>query len=136
MPKKTKTLSLNAQAQRYADRKAGDHQDANYENNLVRKAWLAGYAAARRDPMVINGITEPARWAECARWCDAIQAVCPNKNCAGDFGGPNGIANYIAASFNVDPPHVPVSEAQRVAEENAESDAEHNATSISTGNKP
>lgn len=106
MPKLIKQLSINAQVKRYLSRSdVAVHE--KWINDKLRKAFKAGYSAARRDPMVINGITEPARWAECARWCDAIQAVCPNKHPNGKLGTTRDIATFIAAAFNLEQPSLP-----------------------------
>lgn len=110
MPKQTKQLSIRKRAENYANRILGGGKGSplnTIEDRWVYRAFLAGYAAARRDPMVINGITEGARWAECARWCDAIQAVCPNKHPNGKLGTTRDIATFIAAAFNLEQPSLP-----------------------------
>lgn len=39
---------------------------------------------------------------EMNKWCQAIQEVCPNKMCAGEFSSQSGKEAYLRASFLID----------------------------------
>jgi len=69
---------------------------------------MAGYAAARRDPVVINGIAGPALAAQSIQWISAVVAIArPGETSKVTVDPTNdlGVRRFIAEMFRLPIPN-------------------------------